>query len=193
MGVRWVDFFLFPRLKSIIKRARFADVAVIQERVTAVLRSIHKEAFAEIFQKFYELCRAVCCEGWQLFWLSIKLNFVSSVLFVLWYHSPNVLVTPRIIRKQGAKLLCYNWWHKLSNNFFQRKGPVVKQEVGWKGILFVAKYERTDWRWKYQFEGHIEYYVLTLMKVGNSIQSPNPTTGCHEIQQQFVKLLRDQT
>jgi hypothetical protein len=34
------DFFLFPRLKSIMKGSRFADVAAIQERVTAVLRSI---------------------------------------------------------------------------------------------------------------------------------------------------------
>jgi hypothetical protein len=49
-----VDFFLFPRLKSIIKAARFADVAVIQERVTAVLRSIPKEAFAGSIQKLYE-------------------------------------------------------------------------------------------------------------------------------------------
>jgi hypothetical protein len=32
-----VDFFLFPRLKSIMNGARFADVAAIQERVTAVL------------------------------------------------------------------------------------------------------------------------------------------------------------
>jgi hypothetical protein len=32
-----VDFFLFPRLKSIMKGARFADVAEILERVTAVL------------------------------------------------------------------------------------------------------------------------------------------------------------
>jgi hypothetical protein len=37
-GVQWVDFFLFPRLKGIKKGARFADVAAIQERVTAVLR-----------------------------------------------------------------------------------------------------------------------------------------------------------
>jgi hypothetical protein len=33
-----VDFFLFTRLKSIMKGARFADLAAIQERVTAVLR-----------------------------------------------------------------------------------------------------------------------------------------------------------
>jgi hypothetical protein len=36
-GSRLVDFFLFPRLKSIMKGARFADVAAIQERVTTVL------------------------------------------------------------------------------------------------------------------------------------------------------------
>jgi hypothetical protein len=34
-----------------MKGARFADVAAIQERVTAVLRSIPKEAFADSFQK----------------------------------------------------------------------------------------------------------------------------------------------
>jgi hypothetical protein len=53
-GVRWVDFFLFPRLKSIMNGARFADVAAIQERVTAFLRSIPKETFADSFQKLYE-------------------------------------------------------------------------------------------------------------------------------------------
>jgi hypothetical protein len=36
-GVQWVVFFLFPRLKSIMKGACFADVAAIQECVTAVL------------------------------------------------------------------------------------------------------------------------------------------------------------
>jgi hypothetical protein len=44
-----VDFFLFPCLKSIIKGARFADVAAIEEHVTAVLRSIPKEAFSDSF------------------------------------------------------------------------------------------------------------------------------------------------
>jgi hypothetical protein len=48
---------LFPRLKSIMKDARFADVAAIQKRVTAVLRSIPKKAFADSFQKLYERCQ----------------------------------------------------------------------------------------------------------------------------------------
>jgi hypothetical protein len=52
-----VDFFLFPHLQSIMKGARFADVAAIQERVTAVLRSIPKEAFSESFQKLYDRCQ----------------------------------------------------------------------------------------------------------------------------------------
>jgi hypothetical protein len=51
-----VDFFLFPRLKSIMKGARFADVAAIQERATAVLRSIPKEVFSDSFQKLFERC-----------------------------------------------------------------------------------------------------------------------------------------
>jgi hypothetical protein len=41
-----VDLFLFPRLKSIMKGASFADVAAIQGSVTAILLSIPKEAFA---------------------------------------------------------------------------------------------------------------------------------------------------
>jgi hypothetical protein len=52
-----VDFFLFPRLKSITKGASFADVAEIQERVTAVLRSIPKDAVADSFQNLYERCQ----------------------------------------------------------------------------------------------------------------------------------------
>jgi hypothetical protein len=52
-----VNLFLFPRLKSIIKGVRFADVATIQERVTAVLLSIPKEAFADSYQKLYKRCR----------------------------------------------------------------------------------------------------------------------------------------
>jgi hypothetical protein len=55
-GVQWVDFFLFPRLKSIMKGACFADVAAIQECVTGVQRLIPKQAFADSFQKLYERC-----------------------------------------------------------------------------------------------------------------------------------------
>jgi hypothetical protein len=44
-------------LNSIMKGARFSDVAAIQERVTAVLRSIPEEAFADSFQKLYERCQ----------------------------------------------------------------------------------------------------------------------------------------
>jgi hypothetical protein len=36
---------------------RFANVAAIQECVTAVLQLIPKEAFADSFQKLYERCQ----------------------------------------------------------------------------------------------------------------------------------------
>jgi methylmalonyl-CoA mutase cobalamin-binding subunit len=52
-----VDFFLFSRPKSIMKSARFADVAAVQERVTVVLRSSPKEAFTDSFQKLYKRCQ----------------------------------------------------------------------------------------------------------------------------------------
>jgi hypothetical protein len=39
------------------ERRTFSDVAAIKERVTAVLRSIPVEAFADSFQKLYEYCQ----------------------------------------------------------------------------------------------------------------------------------------
>ena len=47
------DYFLFPRLKAVIKDGHFADVNAIIECVTAVLRSIPQEAF----RKLYERCQ----------------------------------------------------------------------------------------------------------------------------------------
>ena len=52
-----VDFFLFPRLKAATKGTRFADVNAIKDRVTAVLRSIPQESFADCFRKLYERCQ----------------------------------------------------------------------------------------------------------------------------------------
>jgi histone-lysine N-methyltransferase SETMAR len=61
--------FLFPRLKSVMKGARFPDVAAIQGRVTAVLRLNAKRAFADSFQQLHERCQKCVvmngdyCEG----------------------------------------------------------------------------------------------------------------------------------
>ncbi|GBN41803.1 hypothetical protein AVEN_118136-1 [Araneus ventricosus] len=46
-------FFLFHRLKGILKGLRFSDIAQIQQRMTTVLRAIPKEAFANSFQQLY--------------------------------------------------------------------------------------------------------------------------------------------
>ena len=51
------DFFLFPRLKAAIKGTRFADINAIKDRVTAILRLISQEAFADCFRKLYERCQ----------------------------------------------------------------------------------------------------------------------------------------
>jgi hypothetical protein len=52
-----MDFFLFPRLKRVMKGARFAGVAAIQECVTVALQLIPRETFADSFQKLYERCQ----------------------------------------------------------------------------------------------------------------------------------------
>ena len=49
--------FLIPSLKSAIKSARFVDLNTSEDRVTAVLRSIPQEAFADCFRKLYERCQ----------------------------------------------------------------------------------------------------------------------------------------
>jgi hypothetical protein len=65
-------------------------VAAIQERVTSVLRSIPKEAFADSFQKLYECCQQCVVKDGDCFECQ-KFN-----LFVFWYHSPNFLDTLRV-------------------------------------------------------------------------------------------------
>jgi hypothetical protein len=54
-----VDFILFPRLKGVKKGACFADVAKIQERVTAVLRSIHKRPLLTVSRSFMNVAYGV--------------------------------------------------------------------------------------------------------------------------------------
>ena len=61
------DFFLFPRLKAAIKRARFAEVNAIKYRVTAVLPSNPQEVFADCFRKLYERCQTCVVAGGQYF------------------------------------------------------------------------------------------------------------------------------
>jgi hypothetical protein len=89
-----VDFFLFPRLKSNIKGARFADVAAIQERVTAVLRSIPKEAFAD-----YERCQQCVVkdddyfEGQKLICLYLLFcSFSGTIHRTFWTHHVKALL-----------------------------------------------------------------------------------------------------
>jgi hypothetical protein len=82
-------------LKSIMKGACFADVVAIQEHLPAVLRSIPKEAFTDSFQKLYDIANSVLLRM-VIILKANKVNlFVSSVLFVSWYLSPNFLDTPR--------------------------------------------------------------------------------------------------
>ena len=47
------DFFLFPKLKEVIKGTRFQDSEAIKSAVTRELRAIPEESFQD------------CVEGWQ--------------------------------------------------------------------------------------------------------------------------------
>jgi methylmalonyl-CoA mutase cobalamin-binding subunit len=49
--------FISAYTATFICKSQNATAAAIQERVTAVLRSIPKEAFADSFQKLYEPCQ----------------------------------------------------------------------------------------------------------------------------------------
>ena len=67
----------------------------------------------------------------------------------------------------------------------------MEQEVGRKESLFLEKSERFYWRVKRHFQGHIEYYAVTVRNAVNRIQSPHPTIGCREIQLGLIKLSSD--
>jgi hypothetical protein len=78
-----------------------------------VLLSISKDTFAYSLQKLYERCQP-CVVKDDYYFEGHKVNlFVSSVLFVFWYHSPNVLDTPHIwnisrLRVKRQYILSYN-------------------------------------------------------------------------------------
>jgi hypothetical protein len=58
-----------------MKGAHFAEVAATQERVTAVLRSIPKEACADSFQKLFEHCQQCAVKDGDYFEGQISLIF----------------------------------------------------------------------------------------------------------------------
>jgi len=50
------DFFLFPKIKEILKGRHFDDIDDIRSNKTAVLKAIPKKQFQN------------CCEGWTRHW-----------------------------------------------------------------------------------------------------------------------------
>jgi hypothetical protein len=50
------DFFLFPRLKSTLKRKRFQDVVEIQLNTTRQLQAIPKQAYQTCIEKWKDRC-----------------------------------------------------------------------------------------------------------------------------------------
>ena len=65
---------LFPvsHLEAAIKWARSVEVNPIKDRVTAVLRSIPQEVFADCFPKLYVRWQNVYCSEWWLLWKAKK-------------------------------------------------------------------------------------------------------------------------
>jgi hypothetical protein len=53
----YVSHISFSRINLLPSSSKCRRPAAIQERVTAVLLSIRKEAFADSFQKLYERCQ----------------------------------------------------------------------------------------------------------------------------------------
>jgi hypothetical protein len=78
--------------------------------------------------------------------------FVSSVLFVFWYHSPNVLDTPHIcnisrLRVQSTKYVAFremsvewhDWWNKFwvikITLIFRLRLPLINRTLAWSKRL----------------------------------------------------------
>jgi hypothetical protein len=61
------DFFLFPRLKSILKGKRFQDVAEIQLITTRQLQAIPKQAYQTCIEKWKDRCDRCIQSGGSYF------------------------------------------------------------------------------------------------------------------------------
>jgi hypothetical protein len=51
------DYFLFPKVKMMLKGLHFADVAEIQKAVNDELKKVQKEEFSAGFQKLYDCAK----------------------------------------------------------------------------------------------------------------------------------------
>jgi hypothetical protein len=56
------DFFLFPKLKIVMKGTRFDALLSIQQTVAKELKAIWEEAFSQAFDSLYEQCKH-CAEA----------------------------------------------------------------------------------------------------------------------------------
>ena len=60
------DFFLFLRLKAVIKGARFADINAIK-RSCGSRSAVDSSGFCLLFPEAVRTLSNVCCSGWRLF------------------------------------------------------------------------------------------------------------------------------
>jgi hypothetical protein len=51
-----LELFLFPQVKSVLKRQRFTNAKEVGARATKALTEVLRNGFQEFFQKFYEHC-----------------------------------------------------------------------------------------------------------------------------------------
>ncbi|GFY59892.1 mariner Mos1 transposase [Trichonephila inaurata madagascariensis] len=61
------NFFLFPRLKSTLKKHRFSNTLDIQAAFTKKLNTVSKEDFFKSFQHLYERCQKCIVDGRNYF------------------------------------------------------------------------------------------------------------------------------
>ncbi len=61
------DFFLFPKVKQVVKEVHFQLLEEIQKAVTRVLPDIPIEAFPELLQCMEKSLESLCWCPWKLF------------------------------------------------------------------------------------------------------------------------------
>jgi hypothetical protein len=74
------DFFLFPTLKTTLKRHCFQDIEEVKENVTRQLGTIKQIAFQEAFQKWKKRCQHPVASGGDYFEGTVCENDVSYLL-----------------------------------------------------------------------------------------------------------------
>ena len=107
------DFWIFPKLKNVLKGQRFANLSDIQSNVKTLLRDIPENDFQDCFQQWHHrLTKCIASQG-ECFEAESSRQCTGKQILFSQGHSGNLIIAPRTLHPKQTDsstlffLLCF--------------------------------------------------------------------------------------